>query len=196
MQQSGEQLRGRIRLCLSLVFHVLLILVVGGIAASEALAGANMSTAYPAQRASSPSVPMVTATPTACVPAWTIVPSVDPGTTFNYLQGMAAVSANDVWAVGGYLDASANYDTLAEHWNGTAWSVVTTPNQPSLPNGLNAVAAIAPNDVWAVGSYVDDPNSYTLIEHWDGSAWTIVSSPNQNTYDELNAVAATSANDV
>ena len=39
------------------------------------------------------------------------------------------MSASDVWAVGYYQDTSAGtYQTLIEHWNGTAWSVIASPN--------------------------------------------------------------------
>jgi hypothetical protein len=50
-----------------------------------------------------------------------------------------------------------------QHWNGSSWS-------PAGPTGsVFAVAAVAPNDVWAVG--VD--SAFTgLIAHWDGASWT------------------------
>ena len=43
--------------------------------------------------------------------------------------------------------------TLTEHWNGTAWSVVASPNLGTSDNVLYGVAAVAANDVWAVGYY-------------------------------------------
>jgi hypothetical protein len=33
------------------------------------------------------------------------------------------------------------------------WSVVTSPNPPDSSNGLNGMAAISANNVWAVGFY-------------------------------------------
>lgn len=103
--------------------------------------------------------------------AWTRYALSKPGAVF----ALAEVSAADVWAVG-----SANGKTDIEHWNGTRWKIIPSPNVGSLRNGLNAVAATSSDDVWAVGSYEDVPNhTETLIEHWDGSAWSIVPSPNQ-----------------
>ena len=68
---------------------------------------------------------------------WTAVPS--PST--NELHAVTSISANDVWAVG--------VGPITEHWNGTAWSVVPSPN---VTNGkLLGVAAVSTNDVWAVG---------------------------------------------
>src|SRR5581483_11242549 len=78
---------------------------------------------------------------------WSIVPSPNVGTHNNVLHGVSAVSATDAWAVGSVLDSNGTSHALIEHWNGTAWSVVTTDTMPS---SLMAVAAIATNDVWAV----------------------------------------------
>src|SRR3712207_7700528 len=44
--------------------------------------------------------------------------------------------------------------TLIERWDGSTWSTVASPNMGSGYHELLGVAALAPNDVWAVGSYV------------------------------------------
>jgi len=50
---------------------------------------------------------------------WTVVPSPNPEETINVaLNGVAAVTRDNIWAVG-----NANYSsTLIVHWNGKAWS--------------------------------------------------------------------------
>ncbi len=66
--------------------------------------------------------------------------------------------------------------TLAEHWNGSAWSIVRSPS-PSANSGLNRVACISAADCMAVGGFgdLDNPQSPSvLVEHWDGSAWSLV----------------------
>jgi hypothetical protein len=62
----------------------------------------------------------------------------------------------------------------------TAWNAVASPNVGGGRNVLTGMAAIAPNDVWAVGFYaVVGSNLYqTLAEHWDGNTWTVVPTPN------------------
>jgi hypothetical protein len=40
--------------------------------------------------------------------SWSVVPSPNPGGMSNLLQGVAAVSANDVWAVGIYYSSSTS----------------------------------------------------------------------------------------
>src|SRR5947209_14875409 len=61
---------------------------------------------------------------------WTVIPSPNQGTRDNELVGIAAVSANDIWSVGSFnVGPYANsLRTLTEHWNGTSWSIVPSPN--------------------------------------------------------------------
>ena len=39
------------------------------------------------------------------------------------------------------------------------------------------IDALAPGDVWAVGSYDESHHYATMAEHWDGSTWSFVSTP-------------------
>ena len=111
---------------------------------------------------------------------------------------MAVISASDVWAVGYSGDPSYTpLQTLTEHWNGTNWSIISSPS-PGTYNGnvLNAVAAISANDVWAVGWYQSGPTGQeggALTMHWDGTRWTVISNPSRWT---LHGVTAISSNDV
>ncbi len=63
-------------------------------------------------------------------------------------------------------------------------------------NQLLGVAAVAPNDVWAVGQSTDFGAGQTLIVHWNGTAWSTVPSPHPGTYSVLRSVSAVSANDM
>jgi hypothetical protein len=117
------------------------------------------------------------------------------------LNGVAAVSSKDVWAVGLAYAAGSLTDTLIEHWNGTSWSIVPSPNVVDGGNILSGVAAVSATDVWAVGSSrvlgSSGSESQTLIEHWNGSGWSIVPSPNQaQSFSILHAVTGISSNDV
>jgi len=108
--------------------------------------------------------------------SWSIVPSPGVGS----LQSVSAVAANDIWAVGcsNYSCNSIGAQTLIEHWNGSTWSIVPGPNPGAGNNELDRVAAMAANDVWAVGTYYASGGPYhTLIEHWNGSSWSAVPSP-------------------
>jgi S-layer homology domain len=129
--------------------------------------------------------------------AWNIIPSPNLGSGDNLLLGVAAVFGTDVWAVGEYSEASgAPTQTLVEHWDGSAWNVVPSPNFGSSYNHLGGVA-VSGSDVWAVGYYCNPNICHTLIEHWDGSAWNVVPSPSPEGYsDYLGGVAVVSGSDV
>src|SRR5205807_7321134 len=117
------------------------------------------------------STPMSTSTSTPLTPcglAWRIQSSPNVGASDNQLNGVSAINATDIWAVGYYTE-TGRYQTLAEHWDGTAWQVVATSNLGSQSNYLQGVKAVSSNDVWAVGYYVTNSVIQTLIEHWDGS---------------------------
>lgn len=133
--------------------------------------------------------------------AWNLVNSPNPSTYGSALSGVAAISANDVWAVGYFYPGSSGpYNALAEHFDGTTWSAVPVPDNGTSDNQLNAVSADATNDVWAVGNHIYVPlfQTQTLIEHWDGSQWSIVPSPSITTSEttDLLGVAAVSPTDV
>jgi len=107
-----------------------------------------------------------------------------PTVSRSILTATTAIASNDIWSVG-FINLAPNpQQLLAEHWNGSSWSVVPTPNPAGAAGGsqFHGVAAAASNDVWAVGQTVSlDANGFTtwrpLVEHWNGSAWSIVATP-------------------
>src|SRR5579872_4700213 len=102
-----------------------------------------------------PSAPKLAAPPIACDGAYHVMASPN-GTGHNDLFATSALSASDVWAVG--VQTTGSYDrTLAEHWNGSVWSIVPTPNPTTTySDDLNGVVAISATDVWVVGDYQSD----------------------------------------
>src|SRR5439155_759928 len=90
------------------------------------------------------------------------------------------LSPTNVWAAGHYYTGSV-WRTLFLHWNGTAWTPVSSPNLGPSDNFLYDVRAVSPTDIWAVGWYNSGRGFRTLVEHWDGTAWSVVSSPNVGT---------------
>lgn len=96
---------------------------------------------------------------------WVVAPSPNKGADGCFLNAVAVVSATDVWVVGGFQSFNLIIHTLTEQWNGSAWSIVPSPNQgKNNSNGLNGVVALSDTDAWAVGFY----NYYagTLIENY------------------------------
>jgi hypothetical protein len=82
--------------------------------------------------------------------------------------------------VGLSLKQSGASRTLAEHWNGSAWSVQPTPNVAGAQlNSLAAVSCPAANACTAVGNdSAGSSSTLTLAEVWHGSAWSVQSTPN------------------
>lgn len=120
---------------------------------------------------------------------WTFVSSPDRPVD-SALYGVAAVAADDVWAVGGAVFSP--YGSLVEHWDGAAWSVVAPATFPGI---LYGITALGPNNIWAVGTH--DYPGRVLIEHWDGTSWTAISPLVAGHYPGLlRSVTAVAPNDV
>ena len=132
-----------------------------------------------------------------CAPAWRAVVAPDPGVA-NVLFGAAALSRRDAWAVGSQTKDGKTLITLADHFDGTRWRLVPSPNTASSENDLFGVAALAANDVWAVGR-IGTPfvtRTLPLIEHYNGTSWKIVKAPQLAGDTELGAVLGFAADDV
>jgi len=114
------------------------------------------------------------------------------------LHDVAGAASDDVWAVGdaiGPPGGPGGPRTLAMHYDGTRWTIVPGPTLDVVAPTLRGVAAVAPDDAWAVGSSGGELGpTRALAEHWDGSAWHEVDLPLPGPA-ELTGVSATSAND-
>ncbi|MEX1046208.1 MAG: hypothetical protein WD757_06985 [Actinomycetota bacterium] len=132
----------------------------------------------------------------ACTPGWYEMASTqNPGTNERGFNGIDARTLGDVWAVGSYEDLGGSPQTMIQHFDGTLWSVVTSPNQNSEANVLNAVDAIGELNAWAVGRYSATGNDFPLAMNWDGIDWTIMS-PSPAEEGQFNGVSAVAGNAV
>src|SRR5579864_513591 len=117
------------------------------------------------------------------------------------LHGVSASSASDAWAVGFRCCRPRNFGqgTLAEHWNGTAWSIVPSQDLYRFDDVLNAVADLSPANARAVGSVRPfGPSLITgpLSVHWSGSSWQNAGTVVGLATGTLRAVSADSPADV
>jgi hypothetical protein len=177
---------------------------VGSAAGIKALS--DRAARVPAVKETIPSAP---ASPVACVSGWHITPNpTESGDYQDDLVAASAFSSNDIWAVGTRYITSDRSQTQAlfEHWDGREWTVVDGADEDGRNGKLSAVAAVASNDVWAVGEFFLQPDgsfgAAPLVEHWDGTAWSMVESPpigvgeGPDSGRSLDAIIAISANDV
>jgi hypothetical protein len=114
--------------------------------------------------------------------SWAIVSSPNPaGTIGAALVGVSCATVSDCDAVGNTYDSTDGvYVTLTEHYDGTAWSLVTSPNPSTSQNSQLLGVSCAAGTCWAVGETYSSGNTsaQTLVEENTGSGWSIVSSPN------------------
>jgi hypothetical protein len=123
--------------------------------------------------------------------AWVQESTPGTGSSSGQLNSVFATSPADAWAVGYTTTASGAHASLAEHWNGASWSIVTVPGSGAASE-LESVTATSPGDAWAVGDTQTAAGvPQVLTEHWDGSTWAQVSSPGPVMAAELHGVAAT-----
>jgi len=126
---------------------------------------------------------------------WTGTQPPSPGATSNELFGVAVLSACDAWAVGDDLTSNGGRQTLTEHWNGSSWTVLPSPDPGTVDSVLTGVRAVSATSVWAVGYTGGGAGNQTLILHWDGATWTQVPSPSPGDISRLYSVRAVSASD-
>ena len=118
------------------------------------------------------------------------------------LSDVDTFGRRSAWAVGSYqrLDPETRRVDLRTHvlrWNGSKWSVVSSPNAGATPNGgLEGVAHVGSNRAFAVG-WSGDPNPRSLILRWNGSSWSRMKHPQvQQPEVYLHAVDGSGPNDV
>ena len=107
------------------------------------------------------------------------------------LDGIAALSASNAWAVGGAETANSSAPLIL-HWDGRRWARVHAAPVPGYADTeLLGVAADSPSDAWAVGEAENTAMRLrTVTEHWNGRTWTLVPSPSAGTQSALSSVAA------
>jgi hypothetical protein len=113
----------------------------------------------------------------------------------SQLQAVAAVSPGDAWAVGEANTGprpAVRWETVIEHWNGTRWTMVRSPDPSRAGCGNDRLFGVAASraGTWAVGSYCNAP----LVLQLTGSRWRPVPAPKTpaGTPAQLNSVAVTS----
>jgi hypothetical protein len=123
--------------------------------------------------------------------AWNGAQPVAPAPV-SQLDGIAVVSACDVWGVGASAGSGGSIEqTVIEHWTGSSWATVPSFSSSSGLNLLAGVSAVSASDIWAAGY----TSAGTLIMHYDGTGWTRRSTPHDGDSSQLFAVDGRTASD-
>jgi uncharacterized membrane protein YgcG len=82
------------------------------------------------------------------------------------------------------------WPTLAESWNGTGWTIQSTPVTGAYEMQFESISCSEPSACTAVGSSEGE----TLAERWNGAEWTVQSSANPpREFSDLGSVSCASA---
>ena len=110
--------------------------------------------------------------------AWSIqslpVPS---GSLTAVLESVSCPSSGACVAVG-YYSASSSGGTLAESWDGSAWSILPTAKPNGFAGSFTAVSCVSATSCESVGGF-NPGTGYPapFAARWNGSTWTIQSMP-------------------
>ena len=112
--------------------------------------------------------------------SWTIVDSPNapsqPSLENSTLESVSCTSSVSCMAVGWSNDGTDEIP-LAMSWDGTNWTLMTTPTVGADGGRLLSVSCISPTSCTAVGQQQGSLYQ-TLVMSWNGSAWSHVASPN------------------
>ena len=125
---------------------------------------------------------------------WTVQSTPSPaGAVHSFLTAVSCPSAKSCIAVGFFTNGSGNQTPFAEHWNGTNWTIKTTPSPPVDPaTQLNSVSCMSSTSCEAVGT----STTQTWAEVWNGTNWAMQSipSPAGGSDVRLRGVSCTASN--
>ncbi len=124
-------------------------------------------------------------------------PGVPSGAKGILLSGVSCSSSTACTAVGIYTNSSGVGVTLAERWNGTEWSIQSTPNPTGAEgSSLRSVSCPSSTACTAVGTYTNSSGvEVPLAERWNGTEWSIQSTPSPSgaKFISLNSVSCPSS---
>jgi hypothetical protein len=120
------------------------------------------------------------------------LPAVGGAQSTQFLS-VACTSTSSCIAVGQANNSEGSFTPISARWNGTSWSLLSTPEPPSsVDTDLVSVSCPAENVCTAVGGYNNDEGILTghaYAERWNGSSWTIQSTPTPGVFSGLNGVS-------
>ena len=112
---------------------------------------------------------------------WTAFTAPDPAASGDITEfnSVSCTSATNCMAVGDYSNQAGSTDTsFAEQWNGTVWTVETTPSPTAFSTLVSVSCPSAGHCVAVGGSSATAAGAVSpLTEVWNGSTWTTATAP-------------------
>lgn len=150
----------------------------------------------------------------ASAASWTIQPTAGAdGRADSSLTAVSCTSASFCMTVGSADDGAGDegsltgVESLAESWDGMAWTVTAGPGPAGPSPGLYAISCTSPTFCVAVGSTVaglvggfrgggwgSSNPGHALVEAWNGTTWTVQATPaGAVAHTELSGVSCVSS---
>lgn len=131
---------------------------------------------------------------------WTEIPH-PPAITMgdHHLYRVSALAPDQIWIAGGYSGDSGGDERgrYVNRWTGSGWEVHTDIPMFGLGSYMEDIAAVAPDDVWAVGyTNIDGYSTEPYIVHYDGASWQLVRPPFPHRDGWLMGISAFAADDI
>jgi hypothetical protein len=128
---------------------------------------------------------------------WRIQPTPSPGVDGIPFAAVSCGSATSCTAVGYYdfNDLGFTSSTLAEHWDGRAWSMQSLPSAGASGGDLSSISC-RPSACTAAGYYIgqsdEGPGTAPLAMRWNGPAWAVQPTPGDATLNETSGLTGVS----
>jgi len=133
---------------------------------------------------------------------WTTYhPYVPAGTSIDivasdYQAQVYVAGANDVWAeIPVMIGDSAVFETLLEHFDGSAWSLASVPGVSPSTTAIGQITGSGPDDVYVEIGPVTGPTSPSQILHYNGTDWSTVPLPESADLDSAPDLSVTGPGD-
>jgi subtilisin family serine protease len=100
------------------------------------------------------------------------------GSKRSILLDVSCSDATHCTAVGGYLNSSSVQVTFVVRWNGSSWSLQTSPNPGSSSNTvLQNVSCAETSFCVGAGDWYNGKNWQPMAQYWNGSSWSLETTP-------------------
>jgi hypothetical protein len=120
--------------------------------------------------------------------SWTIQAIPSPSDEPGFPTAVSCASPDSCTAAGYYYDDASNLLALAEHWDGSSWTIQAVSSSPA--RYLYGISCPTPASCTAVRASAQG----AYAEHWNGSTWRAQQTAQPTTNESLAAIScATSA---
>jgi hypothetical protein len=122
--------------------------------------------------------------------AWRVLNTPNTGGPFSGLDAVSCSGTTNCMAVGWGMPDDEQQLTLAIRWNGTSWTLLSTPpDNFDISPVLYGVSCLSGSNCMAVGAGGGSDGSAPLAVRWNGSTWTELGTPGPGTWYGVSCLA-------